>query len=158
MFDDDPITPVTVIDTEPINTPEQAENDEAALIMNLESTIKNHMVNIEKLEEEYSKHKDMLAATFENDETYREHAEEAKKANKVKSATKAQILKQPQVAEIAAKVREMTAELKDLKNALSDYLGEFNRISGITEIEGADGELREIVYVAKLVRKSTPRK
>ena len=42
----------------------------------------------------------------------------------------------------------------ELNEGLSDYLREYQRLSGSNEIEGEDGELRTIVYVAKLVRKS----
>jgi len=45
--------------------------------------------------------------------------------------------------------------LKDLQNALSDYLREYQRLSGSNEIEGDDGEVREIVYVAKLVKRTS---
>lgn len=128
--------------------------DQAALVLNLENTIKGHLTQIEKLQEELSQHRDMLKAAFENDAVYNEHAETAKAANKVKAKTKAEILKKPDVAELASKVKSESSEFKELQAALSDYLGEFNRLSGITELEGPDGELREIVYVARLVKKT----
>lgn len=135
------------------DTPLNDKKDEANLVLQLEGLIKNHISQIDKLRIELSNQKTMLADTFEGDLTYKEHAEAAKVANKVKSATKAEILKRPSVAVIAQKVRSMSSEMKELQAALSDYLGEFNRLSGMTEIEGEDGELREIVYVAKLVKK-----
>ena len=48
----------------------------------------------------------------------------------------------------------MKSEQSELKTGLSDYLREYQRLSGSNEIEGEDGEVREIVYVAKLVKKS----
>ena len=96
---------------------------------------------VTKLTAELAEARDMLKDAFENDATYKEHADAAKEANKVKSATKAQIMKQPQVAGLAAKVKSLTSEVKELKDGMSDYLKEFNRLSGITEIEGEDGEL-----------------
>lgn len=132
---------------------EQGERD-VDMVMKLEGMIKNNSSQIAKLSADLSEAREMLKDAFENDTTYREHADAAKDANKVKAATKAQILKQPQVAQIATNVKVLTSELKELKEALSDYLKEFNRLSGITEIEGEDGELMEIVYVAKLVKKT----
>lgn len=129
------------------------KKDEANLVIQLEGLIKNHISQIDKLRIELSEQKAMLSDTFEGDTTYKEHAEAAKAAAKVKSATKAEILKRPSVATIAEKVKSLSSQMKELQGALSDYLGEFNRLSGITEIEGEDGELREIVYVAKLVKK-----
>ena len=128
--------------------------DKAGLILNLESTIKGHLTQTEKLREDLSQHRDMLKAAFENDPVYNEHAEAAKAANKVKAGTKAEILKKPDVAELAARVKTEASEFRELQAALSDYLREFNRLSGISEIEGPDGELQEIVYVAKLVKKT----
>lgn len=122
-------------------------------VMNLENMIRTNNAQIAKLSEELSEAREMLKDTFEGDITYREHADAAKEANKVKNATKAQILKKPDVAQIATNVKVLTSELKELKQALSDYLREFNRLSGMTEIEGDNGELLEIVYVAKLVKK-----
>ena len=130
------------------------KKDEANLVIKLEGLIKNHISQIDKLRIELSDQRAMLADSFEGDPTYKEHAEAAKAANKVKAATKAEILKRPSVAVIAEKVKSMSSQMKELQAALSDYLGEFNRLSGITEIEGEDGELREIVYVAKLVKKT----
>jgi len=128
-------------------------SDKAQTVMHLENLIKNNNAQIEKMSGELTEARQMLKDAFENDTTYREHADSAKDANKVKAATKAQILKQPAVAQIATNVKVLTSELKELKEALSQYLDEFNKLSGITEIEGIDGELMEIVYVAKLVRK-----
>ncbi len=126
---------------------------ETGEIMNLENMIRTNNTQIAKLSEELSEARQMLKDAFEGDTTYREHADAAKDANKIKNATRAQILKKPEVAQIATNVKVLTSELKELKEALSDYLREFNRLSGITQIEGDDGELLEIVYVAKLVKK-----
>lgn len=128
-------------------------SDKAQTVMHLENLIKNNNAQIEKMSVELTEARQMLKDAFENDTTYREHADSAKDANKVKAATKAQILKQSAVAQIATNVKVLTSELKELKEALSQYLDEFNKLSGITEIEGIDGELMEIVYVAKLVKK-----
>lgn len=97
----------------------------------------------------------MLQSALENDETYRLHNEEAKKAAKTKSQTKYQIMQQPQNKQLAEKVRGIAEEIKEADGALSDYLREYQRMSGATEIETNEGEIREIVYVAKLVKKSS---
>lgn len=144
-----------IVEDEGIVEPSSLEegSDKAQTVMHLENLIKNNNAQIEKMSAELTEARQMLKDAFENDTTYREHADAAKDANKVKAATKAQILKQPAVAQIATNVKVLTSELKELKEALSEYLDEFNKLSGITEIEGIDGELMEIVYVAKLVKK-----
>lgn len=127
--------------------------DGATILLELETTIKNHIADIDRRKAELKKHREMLESALLNDETYRTHHEEAKKAAKTKAQTKFQILQVAQNKGIAEKVKELTAEIHELDGALSDYLREFGRMSGTTEIETADGEVREIIYVAKLVKK-----
>ena len=71
----------------------------------------------------------------------------------MKNATNSQILKQPENQQVAQKAKELSAEVKELNEALSDYLREYGRMSGASEIEDDSGETLEIVYVAKLIRK-----
>jgi predicted RNase H-like nuclease (RuvC/YqgF family) len=131
------------------------ETNGAEVLLNLESLIKNHISGIDKRKSDLKKQKEMLSSALTNDETYRTHEEEAKKANKVKAATKSEILKRPENAHLNAKIKELTSEIKEMDAALSDYLREYERLSGSNEIEGDDGEVREIVYVAKLVKRGS---
>lgn len=129
------------------------EPSKTELIMNMENMIKTLMSTLDKQQAEVGTFQDTLNDIFENDETFKEHSKLAKEASKVKSNTKRQILKQPQAADLDNKVRTLKSEIKENKASLSDYLREYQRMSGINEIEGSDGELLEIVYDAKLVRK-----
>lgn len=130
-----------------------AKNSE--ILLNMESLIKGHINTIETLSVEAKKHKEMLEDIFNNDPTYQEHDKLAKEATKVKQGTKQQILKQPQAAELDKKVKELKSELKENMGSLSDYLQEYARMAGVNEIEGDDGEVREIVYNARLIKKSS---
>lgn len=132
---------------------ETSQNPDVLMIQRLDEMIKNHISSIAKTKEELGKHREMLKDSFEGDTVYREHAEEAKKANKIKNATKQQILRRPEVAQIADKVKTLGQELRELNSALSDYLAEYQRVSGLNEVEGEDGEIRQIVFVAKLSSK-----
>ena len=125
------------------------------VLLDLEQLIKTHVANIEKGKGELKKLKEMLTSALENDETYRLHNEEAKKSAKQKAATKYQIIQQQQNRELDEKIKSLSTEIKELDTALSDYLREYARMSGTNEIETSDGEVREIVYVAKLVKKSS---
>ncbi|MDO8498366.1 MAG: hypothetical protein Q7S44_01085 [bacterium] len=135
---------------------ENKNNDsQASVLLNLEQLIKNHISSIDKTSEELKKQKGMLDDIFANDSTYKQHSEQAREAAKIKAATKAQIMKQPQVTELSEKVKNMRQEVKEMQGALSDYLKEYQRMSGVNEIEGEDGEVREIVYTAKLVKRNS---
>lgn len=124
------------------------------ILVEMEGMIKNYMASIDKLSDEAKKLKGILDDIFANDPTYQSHNEAAKQATKVKQQTKAEILKRPQAKDLNDKIKTMKAEIKEQQGALSDYLQEYQRMSGVNEIEGDDGEVREIVYMAKLVRKS----
>lgn len=139
-------------------TPEVPKVDSAQVMLSLESMIKQHITALAKLQEDHKKHKEMLEDIFTSDEVYQKHLEAAQEAAKIKNGTRAQILKRPQAADLDKKVKEMKAELKENQASLSDYLGEYQRLSGVNEIEGDDGEIHEIVFSAKLIKRGfTPR-
>lgn len=124
------------------------------ILVNMESLIKNHVSQIDKLIEETKKLKEMLDDIFENDPTFNEHSEKAKEAAKLKQKTKAEILKRPQAHDLNEKIKSLKSQIKENQSSLSDYLQEYARLSGVNEIEGEDGEVREIVYTAKLIKKA----
>ena len=127
----------------------------ATVLLELEKTIKNHITLIDKNKAELKKQREMLESALLNDETYRLQTEEAKKTAKTKALTRYQIMQLPANKVLADNVRDLAAQTRELNSALSDYLREFMRMSGTNEIETDDGEVREIVYVAKLVKKSS---
>jgi ribosomal 50S subunit-associated protein YjgA (DUF615 family) len=123
-------------------------------LLSVERAIKEHIVQIEKLKEETQPQKEMLESYIENNETYKKVADIAKKAATEKGKIKKELLKNPTQAAIVEKLKEAKEEAKGLQEALSYYLREYQRLTGANEFEGEDGELRQIVYVAKLVRKT----
>lgn len=145
----------TTEETSEVTTPntDPATND-AALLLKIEEMIKNYISQIENLSGELTKYKDMIDDIFLNDQTFQEHDKVAKEAARIRSATKQQIMKRPDVADLASKLKDLRSERSELQSGLSDYLGEYQRLSGSNQIEGEDGQMREIVYVAKLVKKS----
>lgn len=127
---------------------------EVDVLMSLEEMIKNNIESIDKLRNELKAQREMFEDSFANNPTYRENAERVKEVTKVKSQTKAQIMNQPSVLQLANKIKGARSEIKERQGALSDYLKEYQRMTGATEIEGRDGKIREIVNDAKLVVRS----
>jgi hypothetical protein len=145
----------TVVDADIVPDSDTPATDNGAqVLLDLEQLIKTNIANIDRGRAELKKQREMLTSAFENDETYRLHNEEAKKAAKTKAQTKYQILQQPQNKQLAEKVKSIAADIKEADGALSDYLREYQRLSGSNEIETDDGQVREIVYTAKLVKRS----
>lgn len=127
---------------------------DATMILELESMIKNSLTTVDRNKTELKKLKEMMESALTNDEGYREASEKAKEAAKVKGKAKLNVLANPATKQIDEKIKDLTAEIKELNVGLSEYLREYQRLSGSSEIEGEDGQVREIVYVAKLIKKS----
>jgi hypothetical protein len=136
----------------------QTQQPELTELLTVERAIKEHIAQIDKAQEELQPVKEMLQTYLDNDPTYREHTEIAKKATQVKSATKKQLMSTPNAKELDEKIRLGKQDIKDAQEALSYYLREYQRLTGANEFEGEDGELRQIVFLAKLVRKTNLQK
>ncbi len=138
------------------SSPQPSTNDttSADTVLELESMIKQGMTTMDRNKSELKKLKEMLESALLNDETYRTAAEKAKEAAKEKGKAKLNVLNVPANKQLEEKIKDLSTENKELSGAQSEYLREYARLSGTNEIEGDDGEVREIVYVAKLVKKS----
>jgi hypothetical protein len=145
------------MDNNDITLKEEQESQlkEAETLLSIEAAVKDRITRIEKLKEDMEAPKEMIQSYLENDSVYREHTEAAKAAAKQKSATKKQLLSQTTGRALVEKLDTLKAEMAELQEGLSYYLREYQQATGSNEIEGADGELRQIVYVAKLVRKTS---
>jgi len=101
-----------------INTPNQATTD----FLNLENLVKSYVAKIDASEKELKEKSQMLNDAFENDVVYHEHAEKAREANRVKLATKQQILKQSALAELSERIKDIKFDIQESRTVLSDYL------------------------------------
>lgn len=126
---------------------------DAAMLIKIEEMIKTHISQIDSLGEEIQKRKEMMDDIFANDKTFQQHDKEAKESSRIRGNTKKEIMKRPEVADLFEKMKSLKSEKSELEGGLSDYLSEYQRLSGSNQIEGDDGEIREIIYVAKLVKK-----
>lgn len=125
----------------------------ADTVLELEQMIKTNITTLDRNKSELKKLKEMLESALLNDEPYRIATEKVKEAGKEKGKTKAAVMQNPATKQLDEKVKDLMQENKDLAAAQSEYLREYARLSGTNEIEGDDGEVREIVYIAKLVKK-----
>lgn len=147
---DDSTTPSPEVS---VNENIPAPSDQAQVLLSLEEMIKTHINSIDRMQNELKEARQMFEDGFINDPTFREIAQQAKDAANLKSQTRQQILKQPTVAQLQSKIKNLATDIKERKEALSDYLLEYQRMAGVNEIEGYDGEIREIINQAKLIKK-----
>jgi len=122
--------------------------------LNLTKQINLFISRIERLKDEVKPLREMLASMLDNSEEYKNADKEAKKASGKRNEIKKSILSTPAGKELDEKMKSAKQELSDAQEALSYYLREYSTQTGLNEFEGEDGELRQIVYVAKLVRKT----
>lgn len=122
------------------------------MLLSITEMINSDLESIERLETELKKYMEMLEDIFTNDSTYQEHSKQAKEAVQIKSKTKQQILKMPQAADLNSKVKDFKNQIKEMRTSMSEYLQEYARLSGSTDFEDGQGNMRKIVYVAKLVK------
>ncbi len=127
----------------------------ATVLLSLEEMIKNNIAAVDKLAVEVREKRHMFTDAFQNDATYKENEDKAKEANVVKLQTKQQILKQPAMMQLSESIKSMNADMKERRAALSDYLLEYQRMTGAVTIEDLDGNIREIVNDAKAVKRTS---
>lgn len=120
--------------------------------INLEGLIKNHVKSLSDLINEIRTKREMFNDSFNNNPTYREHAEKVKEASKAKSSVKMNILKQPSVARLDQELKDLKFDYKEKKKTLSDLLLDYKEQTGAQQLELFTGEIVDIQTSAKLVR------
>ncbi len=143
-----------VIDVTPVEDSSEEIPNAVQTQLSVEALIKTLISRIARVKEDLKPVKEMVSDLLNNNEAYQLADKEAKEASKKKSSVKKEILSTPGGKMAQDKVNELKSELDEAQEALSTYLSDYQRLTGSSEIEGEDGELRKIVYVAKLVRKT----
>ena len=141
-------------DNESLDVPVTGD-DQASAMLNLEELIKNHIEAIDKLKLEIKTQREMLEDSFNNNPTYHEHDERVKEVTKAKNSVRQEIAKQPSVATLNQKVKDLRFDMNEKSKTLSDLLQDYHEQTGASSIETRDGKVLEIVSVAKLVRRTS---
>ncbi|HVA96214.1 MAG TPA: hypothetical protein VND99_01040 [Candidatus Acidoferrales bacterium] len=143
-----------IIEGEELDVPVSGA-DQASALLNLEELIKNHIEAIDKLKLELKTQREMLEDSFNTNPTYHEHVERVKEVTKAKNSVRQEISKQPSVATLNQKVKDLRFDMNEKNKTLSDLVQDYHEQTGATTIETRDGKVLEIVSTAKLVRRSS---
>jgi len=144
------------MDNQQTQTPlPEGTNAEVKSLFAIENLIKTHISHIETVKTELYKQVEMMNDVLNNDAGYKKAADEGKEISKKKTEARQNILKSPSNASLNQKIKDMRQELKELKGALSGYLQQYQKIADTDQIESEDGEVRQIVYSAHLVKLSS---
>ena len=134
--------------------PEGNAKGDAASFLNLEELIKNHIESIDKLKLELKQQREMYEDSFNTNPTYHEHDERVKEVTKARNSVRQEISKQPSVAMLSQKVKDIRFDINEKGKTLSDLLQDFREQTGATSIETRDGKVLEIVSTARLVKRT----
>lgn len=143
-----------IIEGEEIEVPVSGE-DQATALLSLEELIKNHIESIDKLKIELKEQREMYEDSFSSNPTYREQDERVKEVSKAKNSVRSEISKQPGVATLAQKVKDLRFDMNEKSKTLSDLLQDYREQTGATSIETRDGKVLEIVSTSRLVRRNS---
>lgn len=136
------------------STIDSPEANPAETLVSLERLIINHLSQIEAQEAANRKKKEMLENIFANNPQYQEIMEQAKALAKEKGAIKRQLLQAPDARALNAEIKEASAEIKEMRATMSQHLTQYAQLAGTNQFEDDQGEVRQIIYVAKLVKRS----
>lgn len=142
-----------IVDAEIVSSETKDSDDQSTILLSLDEMIKTYISSLDRMRDEQKKLREMIADGCNNDASYKEADTKAKEAAKVKSAAKQQVMNKPGVMEIANKLKSVNSEIKEKQVSLSDYLLEYQRLSGANQFEIGNGEILEIIQVAKVVKK-----
>lgn len=135
--------------------PEQVDTDnQATVLLSLEEMIQKYVERIAANKVEIKKHKEMYDDAFINNTTYMENFEKAEAARKDLLVTKKSIASQPSQVQLYLKLKNLREDTRDMQRSLSDYLQEYQRMTGATQLELFDGTVGDIVLTAKVVKRS----
>jgi hypothetical protein len=154
VIDVDEVSEEAEASDEPTFKINQGGADASASMLDLEELIKNHIDSIDKLKDELKQAREMFEDSFNNDLTYKENVEKVKEVSRAKNQVRQQIAKQPSVATLEQKVKDIRFDINEKGKTLSDLLQDYKEQTGATSIETRNGQVLEIVSTSKLVRRN----
>lgn len=125
---------------------------EPEVLLNLETMIKDYLVDIRKTQEKIKTQKEMYKQSFEQDAGYAEVEEQQKEVKRQVAAAKDKIVKTEAVQAVETEIRSLSEDLRELQNLLSENLNHYANMTQKNEFTGPDGEVLKIVRTAKLVK------
>jgi len=151
------------MDTKTPNSTNSSEVQDAELveaprgsmtIVELTTIINRYEGDMKKMRDNLKIQSGMLRDAVEGDAGYHDLDVQSKDLQKKKAEIKQKVTKTPAMEAVVAKIEEYRSEIKDAREMLSGYLEEYQRVAGTNIIEGENGEIREIVPLYRLVKRS----
>src|SRR5258706_9797788 len=109
-------------------------------INDLKNLALSHMESVKRLTKEIKEANQMVKDGLTGNAAYHDASEKAKEVTKKKSQVRQQIMSTPEMAGMSAKLKDLKATKREKQQALSDYLLEYERMSGKDVIENLSGD------------------
>ncbi|MCL4374387.1 hypothetical protein M1523_00845 [Patescibacteria group bacterium] len=126
----------------------------ASSVIDLTTIIQRYLVDLDKLRSDLKMQRQQYNDVFKNDAVYAEKEDKVKAVTRERTAIKQNLMKKTETEALQAKIQQVRAEIKAAQEALSDYLSEYQRVSGATTIENGEGEVLQIVPAFRLKKKN----
>ncbi len=119
--------------------------------MSKKDMVRKRFKIINELKSELGGLKEHRKVILEEDEEYQELKKKNKSVRSEARAKKKGILETPEYKVIDDQMKELRAEIRDLREVLSQELVELYKEEGITEIEDSEGKLKKLKFTVRLV-------
>ena len=131
-------------------TPGQAQTFDINAYNATLEVVRRRLTVIENAKVELRKLKEMHNDAFLNDELYVKADKIVKEATQKRKDIQNELAKQPAIADIAGKLKDLKEQIKSEEVSLADELMEYYKTAGVMEIEDADGNVREFQISIRL--------
>ena len=131
-------------------TPSQAQTFDINAYNATLDVVRRRLTVIESSKTELRKLKEMYNDAFLNDELYVKADKIVKEATQKRKDIQNELAKQPAIADIAGKLKDLKEQIKSEEVSLADELMEYYKTAGVMEIEDADGNVREFQISIRL--------
>lgn len=118
--------------------------------------VKQMISQIDQMREQLKEHRQMLKDAFATNLQHKELNDQIKDLNRKKKEMSTAISNQESVKQTREEIRTLSEDLKTVEKKLSQYLQQYVETFNSRTIEDAEGRLKEIVTLYKLVSRAVP--
>jgi len=139
--------------------PELVVNDSSAAVdtaVQVDFLVKQMISQIDQMRMQLKEHRQMLKDAFGTNVQHKELNDQIKDLNRKKKEMSTAISNQGSVKQTREEIRTLSEDLKTVEKKLSQYLQQYVETFNSRTIEDAEGRLKEIVTLYKLVSRATP--
>lgn len=118
----------------------------------LHNLIQRKLETMDELSKQIKEADEIIKGALEDNAAYTQADEKAKEAAKHRSQVRAQVMDTPEMKNYAGKRKSLKGQMAEDKETLSEYLIDYERLSGANVIETAKGVQLEIFKTATVAK------